>query len=117
MQFIWAALGLVCVALALIGVALPLLPTVPFLLLAAFFFARSSERLHTWLVTHRLFGPMILDWQQSGAIRPGAKKAATLSIAAVFGLSLVFAVPSHVLLIQAVVLSGVLIFIWTRPNG
>jgi hypothetical protein len=78
MQFIWAALGLVCVALALIGVALPLLPTVPFLLLAAFFFARSSERLHTWLVTHRLFGPMILDWQQSGAIRPGAKKGGNL---------------------------------------
>ncbi|MCE8522232.1 YbaN family protein [Ruegeria pomeroyi] len=117
MQFIWAALGLICVALALIGVVLPLLPTVPFLLLAAFFFARSSERLHTWLLTHRLFGPMIVDWQQSGAIRPGAKKAATLSIAAVFGLSLLLSAPSHVLAIQAVVLGGVLIFIWTRPNG
>lgn len=117
MQFIWAALGLICVALALAGIVLPLLPTVPFLLLAAFFFARSSERLHTWLLTHRLFGPMITDWQQSGAIRPGAKKAATLSIAAVFGLSVVFSVPPHVLAIQAVVLSGVLVFIWTRPNG
>ncbi len=108
---------MLCVALAAIGVVLPLLPTVPFLLLAAFFFARSSSRLHNWLLSHRTFGPMIIDWQQSGAIRPAAKKAATISVAAVFGLSLIFSVPSHVLIIQAVVLSGVMIFIWTRPNG
>ena len=108
---------MLCVALAAIGVVLPLLPTVPFLLLAAFFFARSSSRLHNWLLSHRTFGPMIIDWQQSGAIRPAAKKAATISVAAVFGLSLFFSVPSHVLIIQAIVLSGVMIFIWTRPNG
>jgi uncharacterized membrane protein YbaN (DUF454 family) len=117
MQFLWAGLGLLCVALAMIGVALPLLPTVPFLLLAAFFFARSSSRLHNWLLSHRTFGPMIVDWQSSGAIRPGAKKAATLSVAAVFGLSVLLSVPSHVLIIQAIVLSAVMLFIWTRPNG
>ncbi len=117
MQYIWAILGLICVGLAMVGIVLPLLPTVPFLLLAAFFFARSSSRLHNWLITHRSFGPLIVDWQSSGAIRPGAKKAATLSIAAVFGLSVLLALPSHVLIIQAVVLSGVMIFIWTRPNG
>ncbi|MFY2824084.1 YbaN family protein [Ruegeria sp. MALMAid1280] len=117
MQYFWAILGLICVGLAMVGIVLPLLPTVPFLLLAAFFFARSSSRLHNWLVTHRSFGPLIVDWQSSGAIRPGAKKAATLSIAAVFGLSVLLALPSHVLIIQAVVLSGVMIFIWTRPNG
>lgn len=117
MQYLWAGLGLFCVALAMIGVVLPLLPTVPFLLLAAFFFARSSSRLHNWLITHRLFGPMILDWQQSGAIRPAAKKAATLSVAAVFGLSIALSAPPHVLIIQAVVLGGVMIFIWTRPSG
>ncbi|WP_170426302.1 YbaN family protein [Ruegeria arenilitoris] len=116
MQYLWAALGLLCVGLAVIGVVLPLLPTVPFLLLAAFFFARSSSRLHTWLITHKTFGPMILDWQRSRAIRPNAKKAATVSVAAVFGLSVLLALPSHVLIIQAVVLSAVMIFIWTRPN-
>jgi uncharacterized membrane protein YbaN (DUF454 family) len=117
MRFIYAGLGLICVALAVIGVVLPLLPTVPFLLLAAFFFANSSERLHTWILSHSLFGPMILDWNEHRAIRPGAKKAATLSIAAVFLVSLVLGAPSHVLIIQSVVLSCVLIFIWTRPNG
>ncbi|NVO55927.1 YbaN family protein [Rhodobacteraceae bacterium B1Z28] len=117
MHYIWSGLGLLCVALAMVGVVLPLLPTVPFLLLAAFFFARSSSRLHNWLITHRTFGPLILDWQRSGAIRPVAKKAATLSVAAVFGFSVFVSVPSHVLMIQAVVLGGVLLFIWTRPNG
>ncbi len=117
MQYLWAGLGLLCVALAMIGVALPLLPTVPFLLLAAFFFARSSSRLHNWLLSHRTFGPMIVDWQSSGAIRPAAKKAATVSIAAVFSLSIVISVPTHVLIIQAIVLGCVMIFIWTRPNG
>lgn len=117
MRYVWASLGLVCVALAIIGVFLPLLPTVPFLLLASFLFARSSSRLHYWLLSHRTFGPMIEDWNRSGAIRRPAKQLATLSIAVVFGISLVFGVPSHVLIIQAVVLSAVLLFIWTRPNG
>ncbi|WP_300071263.1 YbaN family protein [uncultured Ruegeria sp.] len=117
MHYLWAALGLLCVALAVIGIVLPLLPTVPFLLLATFFFARSSSRLHNWLLSHRVFGPMIQDWQNSGAIRPGAKKAATVSVAAVFGLSVVMSAPNHVLIIQAIVLSGVMVFIWTRPNG
>lgn len=117
MQYIWAILGLICVGLAMVGIVLPLLPTVPFLRLAAFFFARSSSRLHNWLITHRSFGPLIVDWQSSGAIRPGAKKAATVSIAAVFGLSILLALPSHVLIIQIVLLGCVMIFIWTRPNG
>ncbi|MGR3761260.1 YbaN family protein [Roseobacteraceae bacterium NS-SX3] len=117
MRFIYAGIGLLCVALALIGIALPLLPTVPFLLLAAFFFANSSERLHGWIISHAVFGPMILDWRERRAIRPAAKKAATVSIAAVFVISLVLGAASHVLAIQAVVLGGVLLFIWSRPNG
>lgn len=117
MQFVWAALGLICVALAIIGLVLPLLPTVPFILLAAFFFARSSSRLHNWLLSHPNFGPLIDDWNSSGAIRPGAKRIATLSIAAVFILSLVLGVPRFIIIIQVVTLSLVMVFIWTRPNG
>ena len=117
MRIVWLLLGLICVALAIIGVVLPLLPTVPFLLLAAFCFARSSERLHYWLLSHPRLGPPIEDWQSRGAINPAAKRLATISIALVFGLSLALGLKTTVLLIQAVVLSGVLIFIWTRPSG
>ena len=87
MKLIWALLGLLALALALIGVVLPLLPTVPFLLLAAFCFARSSQKLHRWLISHKTFGPMIIAWTTSGAIGLSAKRYATLSILAVFSLS------------------------------
>ena len=116
MQFLWAGLGILCVALAIIGAVLPLLPTVPFLLLAAFFFARSSSRLHYWLLNHRTFGPLVTDWQSSGIIRRPAKRAATVSITALFGISVLISVPTYVLIIQTIVLSGVMLFIWTRPN-
>jgi uncharacterized membrane protein YbaN (DUF454 family) len=117
MRAIWLICGLICVALAMTGVILPLLPTVPFLLLATFCFARSSERLHHWLLSHKVFGPMIEDWQRSGAISPSAKRAATLSILLVFSISLALGVKTTVLIIQAVVLSAVLFFLWTRPNA
>lgn len=117
MRILYASLGLLALGLALLGIVLPLLPTVPFLLLATFCFANSSERLHSWLISHPTFGAMILDWNERGAIRPAAKKAATISIAAVFLLSLALSAPSHVLIIQAIVLSAVLTFIWSRPNS
>ena len=117
MRFLWAGLGAICVGLGVIGAFLPLLPTVPFLLLATFLFANSSPRLHNWIVSHRHFGPMIEDWTRSGAIRPRAKRMATLSIVFVFGISLIARVSPLILAIQAVVLGCVLLFIWTRPNG
>lgn len=116
MRIVWLFLGLVSLAAGLIGVVLPLVPTVPFLLLATFCFARSSERLHNWLITHPKLGPPILDWESRGAIRPLAKRWATVSIIAVFGLSLLLGLKTTVLTIQAITLSCVLIFIWSRPN-
>lgn len=116
MRVIWAGLGLICIALGMLGVILPLLPTVPFILLAAFFFARSSERLHAWLIEHRLFGPMIEDWTARGAISPMGKRAATVSIALVFGISLILGLRPMILIIQAITLGAVLTFIWTRPR-
>jgi uncharacterized membrane protein YbaN (DUF454 family) len=117
MRYIWAVLGLTCVALGVIGIILPLLPTVPFLLLAAFFFARSSTRLHEWLLSHPKFGPFIDDWNRSGSISLREKRLATLSVASVFGLSLALGVASFVVIIQAITLSCVMLFIWTRPSG
>lgn len=117
MKFLWIILGLVSLAIGVIGIFLPLIPTVPLVLLAAICFARSSERLHRWLLSHKIFGPMIHDWQANGAIRPKAKTMATLSVAIVFGISVYLSLPTHVLIIQAVTLGCVLVFIWTRPNS
>lgn len=95
----------------------PALANCPFPSAGQLLFAKSSERMHNWLISHAIFGPMILDWREHGAIRPAAKKAATASVAAVFMISVLFGAPSHVLVIQLVVLGGVMVFIWTRPNG
>jgi len=116
MRYLWAALGILCLILGMVGVVLPLLPTVPFLILAAFLFARSSERLHNWLLSHPRLGPPIEDWQSRGAINPSAKRLATVSIIAVFAVSLVLGLPPLILGIQAATLGCVLIFIWTRPS-
>lgn len=116
MRFIWLCLGLFSIGAALLGVLLPLLPTVPFLLLAAFCFARSSERLHSWILEHPRFGPIINDWNTYGAIHPSAKRFATVSIVAVFTLSLILGLRPMLLIIQAITLACVLLFIWSRPS-
>lgn len=113
----WAVLGTVSLFLGAVGIPLPLLPTVPFLLLSAFCFARSSPRVHEWLMQHPVFGPPIHDWQRSGAIGRRAKLLATVSIVVVFGISLVLGLAVWVLGVQAAVLSLVLLFIWTRPEA
>jgi len=72
--------GVFFVALAFIGVFLPLLPTTPFLLVAATCFAKSSPRLHNMLLENKVFGPMIYHWQQSRSIPKRAKIIALTSM-------------------------------------
>lgn len=117
MRVLWLILGLISVAIGVIGVFLPLVPTVPLMLLAAFFFARSSERLHNWLIGHPRFGPAIEDWQTRGAISKRGKVAASVSMAAAFGISLILGLKPIILAVQAITLLAVAIFIWSRPSG
>ncbi|MFV2034114.1 MAG: YbaN family protein [Halocynthiibacter sp.] len=115
MRLIWLIGGLLAVAVGAVGAVLPLLPTVPLLLLAGFCFANSSERMHYWLLNHRVFGPQIVAWQSSGAISPRAKRLATISILVAFAVAVAIGAGLAILAIQALVLTGVLVFIWTRP--
>lgn len=116
MKFVWLTFGITALVLGVFGIALPLLPTVPFLLLAAFCFARSSDTLHNWLVSHPKFGPPILDWNENGAIGRKAKILATISVCAAFLLSVSLGIRPLVLMIQAVFLLCVMLFLWTRPS-
>jgi hypothetical protein len=111
------AAGLLCVALGVVGLVLPLLPTTPFMLLAAACFARSSPRFHAWLLGHRWFGPPIRDWQQYRAIRPPVKRRVTLLVLISFGLSLLLVQQGWVRLLLLVLMTGLLLFIWRTRDG
>jgi uncharacterized membrane protein YbaN (DUF454 family) len=69
----WLVLGWFFVGLGAIGLALPLIPTVPFLLVAAFCFERGSPKLHAWILNHPRFGPPLVDWRRHRVIRWPAK--------------------------------------------
>ncbi|QIE57634.1 DUF454 domain-containing protein [Pikeienuella piscinae] len=117
MRGFWLILGCFAVALGVIGAVLPIVPTVPFLLLAAFCFARSSERFYNWLLSHRIFGPPIADWRAHGAIGRRAKWLSTASIAAALIPPFVIGLPWWMIALEGAILTAVLIFIWTRPDG
>jgi len=108
-------IGLSSLVLGAIGIFVPLLPTTPFVLVSAIAFANSSDRLHQWLINHDVFGPLISNWRRHGAISRSTKILSLLSMAAIILISLLMAVPTHVIVVQAIVLFISATFILTRP--
>ena len=107
-------LGWTSVGLGIAGAFLPLLPTTPFLLLAAYAFSKSSDRLHRWLIEHPNLGPPITHWHHHRAISKHTKIYASVSMLVVFAISFLVSAPTWVLLTRAGVLSFVALFLWTR---
>jgi uncharacterized membrane protein YbaN (DUF454 family) len=87
------AAGTLAVALGVIGIFLPILPTTPFLLLTAFWYARSSERFLNWLLTNRWFGAYIRDYRQGRGIPLREKIISLAALWLTIGSSAVFFVP------------------------
>lgn len=81
-------LGLVFVSLAVLGAFLPVLPTTPLLLLALACFAKSSEKLHDWLLKNKTFGPLIRQWHETRSMTRKAKVCAIISIIIAGGISI-----------------------------
>ncbi|PQO24390.1 DUF454 domain-containing protein [Rhodobacteraceae bacterium WD3A24] len=115
MRIFWLCLGMGAIALGAVGAVLPLLPTTPLALLGAWCFARSSPRLHGWLLAHPRLGPPIAAWRDEGAVSRRGKLAAMAAIAASFAISLAAGVGAGVLAVQAAVLGAVAVFLLTRP--
>ena len=114
-RLLWLLVGLMCVALGALGVVVPLLPTTPFLLVAAFAFARSSARLTRWLHEHRTFGPLIENWQKYGSIDRKSKTTSIVVIVLTPVITFLIGVPWWALAAQVAVLSCSATFILTRP--
>jgi len=87
------AAGLICVGLGALGILLPGLPTTPFLLLAAYCFARSSERFHSWLLNHRWFGSYVSNFESGRGMTRPAKATTLLVMWLSFGITIVLFVP------------------------
>lgn len=115
-RWLWLLFGLLSVGLGILGAFLPILPTTPFMLLAAFAFGKSSPRFHRWIVDHPTFGPPVRDWQSHGAISRRAKVMATTAMLAVLLLSVVLGLKWQIIAVQASILVAVSIFILTRPE-
>jgi uncharacterized membrane protein YbaN (DUF454 family) len=110
-------LGWAMVGLGLVGIVVPLLPTTPFLLVAAWLFARSSPDLERWLLDHSVFGQPLRDWREAGVISRGAKICAMSFMALGFTCFWFRAGPSPVVVATvAVIIVAVGAFIFSRPE-
>ena len=120
-RWAWWVLAYTSLGLGLVGLVLPGLPTVPFVLLSAFAAARGSERLHRRLLADRRFGPMIRDWQAGRAVSRRAKWMATWTMLAslllLLGLTLASSQPRWWLLaLPAACMASVATWLWRRPE-
>ena len=109
--------GFLSLGIGIIGIFLPILPTTPLVILAAYCFSKGSNRLHRWLTTNPYFGEMIADWEKYRMISLKAKVMATSMIIPSFAYTLIFV--NVAIWIKIIVTSiGVyaLHFIWTKPD-
>lgn len=115
---VFLVLGLGFTGLGFVGAFLPVLPTVPFLVLAAACFARSSTRLETWLLSHPGFGPLLRDWRERGAIPRPAKRMSLAGTTLGFVLFVGFSHPDWPLMLAVAGLMGSgLVYVFTRPDA
>lgn len=115
---LWLVVGLFFTGLGFVGLFLPVLPTVPFLIVAAAAFARSSRRLEAWLLEHRQFGPLIRAWRETGAIPRRAKLLAGAGSLTGLGVFVVLREPTlwQGLGVGGLIAAG-LSYVFTRPDG
>ena len=112
----YVVIGHTSLAIGFVGIFVPLLPTTPFVLLAAVCYSRGSERFHTWLHAHPRFGPMIHSWREHRAIGGRAKMAAVAMVVLSVTFSVVRLDPpwDYFALLVGVSVLG---FILTRPTA
>jgi len=107
-----------CLVLAFVGAFVPLMPSTPFVLLAAWCFARSSPVLYRRLRQHHLFGSALRDWQGGRGLSRNAKIAAVVSITLTFAFSIVFVIEQPLLKLALGLLAvGLIAFLVTRPTS
>ncbi|SDH79975.1 YbaN family protein [Variovorax sp. OV700] len=115
-RLLWRVLALVFVALGLLGAFLPVLPTVPFLLAAAWAAGHGWPALERWLLEHPRYGEYIRRWQERGAVPRRAKWAATVMMTFSALVLLATGAPIAVKIGAPLFMAAVAIWLWRRPE-
>lgn len=118
LRLVWGTVGVAGLGLALLGAVLPIMPTVPFLIMAAYGFNRSSPRFHAMLMNHPIFGPQIHEWVEHRAISTRVKWFVCVTMA--LGLCVSFFLLPHLVWagqVTVVTLVGIWIATRNRPPG
>jgi uncharacterized membrane protein YbaN (DUF454 family) len=112
-----AVVGTVALAIGVLGIFLPVLPTTPFLLLAAACYARASTRLYAWLLGQPTFGPIVSRWRESRSMTPGVKRRALVMVVVTFSASILVVDVLPVQGMLAVIGAIVLLFLVRVPTS
>lgn len=114
---LWRLTAIVALVIGVAGLAVPVLPTVPFLILSAWAAGKGWPALERWLLAHRTYGPHIRAWRARGAIPRNAKALATLMMIGSSALLLVSGVPLWLKIAAPAGMAIVALWLWTRPNA
>jgi uncharacterized protein len=116
LRYLWLTLGFAFTGLGFLGYVLPGLPGTVFILIAVYFFARSSPRFYNWLLNNRLFGSLIRDWRAGKGLSLKAKITAISVIVLTITLSVIVIQNAILKVIVALCGAGVSLYLWTRPT-
>lgn len=116
-MLLWRLLALLSFGLAVLGALLPVLPTVPFLLVAAWAASRGWPQFEAWLIRHPRWGPPVRRWRERGAVSRGAKWLATvMMVLSALTLQFFGQIPLGVRVGVPLFLLGMAIWLWRRPE-
>jgi uncharacterized membrane protein YbaN (DUF454 family) len=116
-RIVLAVVGTVALAIGVLGIVLPILPTTPFLLLAAACYARASARLYGWLLGQSALGPIITRWRESGSLAPGVKARAIVVVVVTFSVSILLVDGLLVRVLLVATAAIVTVFLARLPTG
>ncbi|MBT0570720.1 YbaN family protein [Curvibacter sp. CHRR-16] len=112
----WMILAWVSLAIGLVAILIPGLPTTEFVLLSAYAASKSSPRFHAWLCQHRVFGPMIRNWHSGKLIARTTKLSASLMMSACFVLMAVWVPHRWLVVLAGLCMTAGAVWMWRRPE-
>ncbi|MCB8932113.1 MAG: YbaN family protein [Fimbriimonadaceae bacterium] len=114
---VYLGLGFLCVAIGMVNLAIPGLPSTVFFIVALAAFERSSPRMERWLLEHRLFGSTLRNWRQSGSIAPRTKVVAITAIWVCIGISAWVVGPMWLKGLLLAIALALTAYLATRPSA